>query len=311
MRRLLQAFAVLAVLGLLASVAWAAGDDAKPAPAPRPWAPMTVNFGPCGSGMPPGLLAVGGNFLYGESDGMRHYDSKLNDSVTSTKNMEVIKTRYSFMPGTDVRTATPIYSVHLDRSPASDFTSYGVGDTTILFHTVLLNQDQGAPLYLAVDYGGIVPTASVGNYSNNAIGNDAWGLMGGVGITYFLESHRFDMEVNYATFSEGAKNFKKGDRIRWNTGYAYAINKMWDVGVESYFEWDDQTELSGTRQKDTCYEWYAGPKAVWKYQPWGVNIGVAGMLPVNRWYQANKAASDDYRFELKIMKFFDIGTLFN
>ncbi|WP_415519087.1 MAG: transporter [Desulfovibrio aminophilus] len=312
MKRLRLGITVLAVLGLLASAAGAADEAAqKPAPAPRPWAPMAANFGPSGSAIPAGLLAVGGNFQYGESEHVRKYGDELNRNAETQKYLEVVKVRYGILPGFDIRTATPVYNIHIDSKTGPDRTNYGIGDTTVLLHSVILNQDKGDPFYLAVDYGGVVPTASVGDHSVNAIGNDAWGLVGGIGATYFLDSHRFDMEANYSTFTEGAHNFTKGDRVRWNAGYAYAINKMWDIGVESCFEWNDETELNGAKQKDASYEWYAGPKAVFKYQPWGVNVAVAGMLPVDRWYQNTKVGSDDYRFELKIMKFFDVGTFFD
>ncbi|MCM0756910.1 transporter [Desulfovibrio aminophilus] len=310
MKRLRLGISVLAMLGLLVSAAWAA-DPAKPAPAPRPWAPMGTSFGPSGSGMPAGILGVGGNFQYGESENVRKYGGKMNDSVSVQKATEVFKLRYGIMEGLDIRSSTPIYNIHVDRQAGSDRTNYGVGDTTILLHSVILNQDKGDPFYLAVDYGGSVPTASVGDHSVDAIGNDAWGLMGGVGATYFLDSHRFDMEVNYATFTEGAHDYTKGDRARWNVGYAYAINTMFDIGVESNFEWNDESELHGSKQKDASYEWYAGPKLVYKCKPWGVNFAVAGMLPLERWYQNTKTGSDDYRFMFKVIKFFDVGTFFD
>jgi hypothetical protein len=119
------------------------------------------------------------------------------------------------------------------------------------------------------------------------------------------------MEVQYATFSEGAKSFQKGDRIRWNSAYTYAINKLWDVGAEALYERNAETKLGGTGQKDMSSELYFGPKVVFKYQPWGLNMGVDAMMPGYRWYQNNKSGSDDYRLEFKITKAFDIGTFFN
>lgn len=305
MRHLRLGITVLVLLGILVSAAWA-GEEAAPQqqPAPRPWAPMGANFGPSGSSMPAGVFAVGGNFMYGESDHVRRYSDQLNDNTKTDKALGVFKTRYGILPNLDIRTATPIYNINFDNQVASDKSYSGVGDTTVLLHSQILNQDKGAPFCLAVDYGGIVPTASVSGHSVNGIGNDAWGVMGGAGITYYLDSHRFDIEANYAAFTEGAHDYTKGDRIRFNQSYAYAISKMWDVGMESCYEWNGASELHGVDMKDSSEEWYVGPKVVLKYQPWGMNVGLAGMVPVQRWYQGNKAGSDDYRLDMKLIKFF-------
>lgn len=304
MKRSIALFCVACLL-LTGTIALAEDD------APRPWTPISANFGPAGTGVKPGMFSITDSFLAGDSDGVRKYSHKLNDTADVNRYLNVIKLRYGIMPGLDVRTATPIYSMHIDRATGSDRTNYGYGDTTVQLHKILLNQDQGDPLFLAADLGVVLPTGSVGEHSVNGIGSSAWGGVAGLGATYFLGSNRFDMEVQYALFDEGAKSFEKGDRFRWNAGYAYALNKMWDIGVESCYEWNAETELHGVGQKDQSTEWYYGPKVVFKYQPWGLNLGADVMLPAYRWYQNAKQGSDDYRVEFKLTKAFDIGTLFN
>ncbi len=286
-------------------VFWITGTAfAEEGVAPRPWGSVSSTFGPCGMGFPQYKLAVGGNLVYGTSDNVRRHSEKGSSDTKVTQFSQALKFRYGILPGLDVRTATPFYSIHIDNSNKADRTNYGMGDTAVVFHQVLLNQGAGSAFNLAVDLGGVVPTASVGEHSVNGIGNDAWGAIAGIGATYFLGSNRFDTEVNVATFTEGAKEYQKGDRFRWNLGYAYAINELWDIGAESTYERNDETELRGQRQNDASEEWYVGPKVMFKYSPWNTNVGVIAKFPVQRWYQNTKAGSDDVRFEFKLIKTF-------
>lgn len=278
--------------------------------APRPWGAVSSTFGPCGMGVPAGVFAIGGNILYGESDGVWRHEKRLNGNTETTKFNQVLKMRYGLVEGLDIRTATPHYNIHLDQKTGSDRTNYGIGDTTVLLHKSLLNQDQGDPLFLGLDFGGVAPTASVGEHSADALGNDAWGAILGLGATWFQDSHRFDLEVNYATFSEGAKDYAKGDRLRWNTGYAYALSGMWDLGVESSYEWNAASELHDKGQHNSGTEWFVGPKLTFNYKPWQLHTGVAVKLPVYRWYEGTKVGSDDYRLEMKIIKAFKFESLF-
>ncbi|WP_421899691.1 transporter [Maridesulfovibrio sp.] len=279
--------------------------------APVAWGPTSATFGPCGLTMPAGKLAVGGNIVFGDSNGVWHKSKRINGNTKGTKFNQVVKLRYGIWDGLDVRTATPIYSVHLDKTNDSDKYLYGVGDTTVLFHQRLLSQKAGDPLSVAFDAGFIMPTGTVSEHSSDAAGNAAWGLMGGIGATYFLDANRFDTEVNYATFAEGGHNYQKGNRLRWNAAYAYAINDNWDVGLESSLEIYDESERNGVMQDDASLEWYAGPKVAYKYKPWGTFAGLTFKAPIERWYEKPKACSDDYRVEFKLIKTFDLGTLFD
>jgi hypothetical protein len=298
------------LLALAAAPAFAADDAVKQTSVPRPWTPLTANFGPGGTGLPVGLFTITDNILSSDGAGTRKYDKLVNSVVDTERFLNVIKLRYGIADGLDIRTATPVYNIHMDQHKTSDRTNYGVGDSTVQVRKVLLNQDKGSPLFLALDLGVILPTASVGPHSVNPIGNAAWGGVMGLGATYFLGSNRFDAEVNYAGFTEGAKNYEKGDRFRANIGYAYALNQYWDVGVEGAYEANAKSTLNDVKQRDMSSEFYAGPKLVYNYKPWGLNAGVDVLLPVYRWYQSNKSGSDDFKAELKITKGFNIGSLF-
>lgn len=297
---------LLGVLLLVSQGVTARAEDK----APVAWAPMATVFGPCGSGMPPGALTVIGHVLHGAGDGLRRHDSRLNDSVDSSKINEVIKLRYGITPGLDIRTSTPVYNVDLDRRTGPGRDIYGVGDTNVILHKVLFRQGDGAPLSLGLEAGLIVPTATVGQHSSDPTGNACWGGMAGLGLTWLYAGHRVDTEVNYAMFTEGAKDYRKGNRFRWNLAYAFAMSAFWDMGAESLLEMSEQSAYRDQGSDDSYVEWYIGPKIVFKYSPWKLNVGLMATFPVQRWYEGNKVGSDDYRVECKFTKTFDIGTVF-
>ncbi len=278
---------------------------------PTAWGPVSATFGPCGLSMPAGKLAVGGNLVYGNSNGLWRHDRRLNGNTKATKLNEVFKTRYGIWDGLDIRTATPIYNVHLEKTNTDNRDIYGIGDSTVLLHQRLFNQRAGDPLSVALDFGAVLPTGSVSQHSSDLAGNSSWGAVVGLGGTYFLGANRFDSEVNYAMFTEGAHDYERGDRFRWNLGYAYALTDSWSIGVESTFETYAESRKHGEGQSDASLEWYAGPKVAYKIKPWKTSVGVILKAPVKRWYEGTKAASDDYRVELKLMKTFDLGTLFD
>ena len=300
----------IGLLGLLmlALTAVAAQAEEK---TPVAWGGVSSTFGPCGLGMPAGAFAVGGNVFFAKSNGIWESDRRVSGKAKTTKLNEIFKTRYGIMKGLDIRTATPVYNVHIEKPDADNRETYGIGDTAVLLHKNILNQKAGDPLSVALDFGSIFPTASVGSHSSDAAGNDAWGFIGGIGATWFYGANRFDSEINYANFTEGAHDYEKGDRYRWNLAYAFALSDNWDIGAESTWEMNEESRYMGKGNQDASIEWYVGPKVVYKYAPWKLFTGLVAKAPVHRWYEGNKAGSDDFRLELKLIKIFSIGTLFD
>ena len=84
-------------------------------PAPVAWGATSPAFGPCGLNIPAGTLAMGGNVLFAKSNGIWKNDERLNGNVKATKFNEIFKFRYGIMDGLDIRSATPVYNVHLDK----------------------------------------------------------------------------------------------------------------------------------------------------------------------------------------------------
>lgn len=268
------------------------------------WGPVTATFGPGGIGFPVGKFAVVLNYRFIEADGMYLGDDKISDAVELTKNIGVVKFRYGIAPGLDIRTATAFYDVNVEKlATGTDATKDGVGDTTALFHKIVMNQKKGDPFSLAFDLGGTFPTATVDSNTIDTIGNRAWGAMTGVAATYMQNGHRFDQEFNYAAFTEGEHDYTKPQRFRCNTTYAYALSSMFDLGLESSFEWNDEEEQYGEDLDNSKWEWYVGPKVAIKMKKYGLFAGLGLMFPVDYEYDS-VTTSDEYRVEFKIAKVF-------
>ncbi|BCG46688.1 Putative outer membrane protein [Citrifermentans bremense] len=292
----------LAALCTCAGLSWGADAPAVP----QPFGPAISAFGPAGTGFPVGKLGVLLNYQYCETDGIRKGGSEVSDAVKLTKNVGVMKFRYGITEGLDVRTATPIYDVYKKNRATGEGQHLGwIGDTAIALHKVLLKQAKGAPLDLAVDVGLVVPTTDVSSKSVDFVGNGAWGAGGAVGVTYSTGSHRLDQEIHVYTFTEGSHDYRKPMYIRSTTAWGYAVNNYFDMGAESQFDWNDESEKNGVSQNDSKNEWYAGPKVAFKYKPAGFAAGLAAMFPFARSFEAN-TPSEGFRIELKLSKTFDI-----
>jgi len=299
--RRMKIFRFVPALCLIAlSVCSQAYADGSPL---KPFGGVGAAFGPAGTGFPVGKFAAVLNYVYAETDGVRYKHHEVHDNVELTKHVGIVKFRYGIAPGLDIRSATPIYDVKADL-PDRTTDRYGwLGDTTVVLHKVVMNQPQGNPFFLAFDLGVVLPTADGGGDNNDFTGNQAWGVGGGVGLTYFLGANRFDQELNYYTHSEGKHDYRKPDRFRCYTGWAYALNKTFDIGVESHFEWNDASETYGHGDVNAKREWYAGPKMVFKHQRSGSVLGALVTLPVYRDYDC-ATPSDGFRFEIKLLKVF-------
>jgi hypothetical protein len=303
MKKLLYSVPVCLLISLLAIGSVKAADVAVPS-APRAFGGVGAAWGPAGEGFPVGKFAALLNYTYAETDGVRLHDDELHDNVKLTKNVGVVKFRYGIAPGLDIRTSTPIYDVKKEVRTTGSTDHFGwLGDTAVALHKVVMDQSKGAPFSLAFDLGVILPTADGGKNNNDYIGNQAWGGGAGVGLTYFLGANRFDQELYYYTFIEGEHDYQKPDMFRCLTAWAYALNKNFDIGVESYLGWDGESEKFDQDQNDAKWEWYVGPKVVFKHKESGTTVGMLVSLPVYRDYDS-PCPSDGFRFEIKLAKVF-------
>lgn len=271
---------------------------------PHPAGSITAAFGPSGMGFPTGKLGILVNYLFSQSDGIRFEDSEINNNVELTKHLGLVKLRYGILPGLDIRSATPLYQTIAENNVNNTEKTFGwLGDTTIVAHKVIANQAQGDSMNIALDLGATLPTASVNDDSSDFAGNRTWGLFAGAGATWFAARHRIDGEVNFATFDEGSHTYRKPDRCRVNVGWGYVFTPYLDLGVESNFEWNGESERHDQKQNDSFSEWFVGPKAALRIPAYKMMIGTAMTFPVYRYYDTPTPA-DSCRFELKISKLF-------
>lgn len=303
MKKLFYILPACLLFSLLSTDPAVAADKTATA-VPKAFGGIGAAWGPAGEGFPVGKFAVLLNYTYAETDGLRLHDDELNDNVKLTKNVGVVKFRYGIAPGLDIRTATPIYDVKKEVRSTGSTDHFGwLGDTAVALHKVVMNQADKAPFSLAFDLGVVLPTADGGKDNNDYTGNQAWGAGAGVGLTYFLGANRFDQELYYYTFTEGKHDYQKPDMFRCLTGWAFAFNNAFDMGVESHLGWDGESEKYDREQNDAKWEWYVGPKVAFKHKQTGTTLGALLTLPAYRDYD-RATPSDGFRFEIKLAKVF-------
>ncbi len=271
---------------------------------PHPVAPVTAVFDASGRAFPAGGMSLSLNYLFSRTDTVRFHGSDINRNTRLTKNLAMAKLRYGIVPGLDIRSETPLYLFFAENSGEDgDKTMHFMGDTTIVVHKVVISQEQGRAFDLALDFGATLPTAEVNDDSYDFLGTGNWGMLAGVGASWFYGRHRFDGEVNFASFKEGKHNYRKPDRCRVNLGWSYIVNPALDFGIESNYEWNGQSERQGKKQYDSFIEWFIGPKAAYRLPQYNAILGSALTFPAYRYYDMLTPA-DNYRFELKFAKFF-------
>lgn len=277
------------------------GHSAQNASVPAPAGAVGVSHGPGGMGFPVGKFCAVANYRYAHKDEWYLHTSEEDgaDKEVSSHNI-VFKTRYGIAKGWDIRTATPFLMNTIETDGKNDAWSGGLGDTTAILRNQFMSQKDGAPLSLALDLGMFVPTGEVGQ---NNIGTGAWGGLVGAGATWMIGSHRLETDLSYLIYTEGKKEVTKGDRLRVNGHYAYALNNRLDLGLEGYYEWTQADEIDGVNQKNEVKTFFAGPKFNLKFPEYGVTLGGVVLGAVYREYE-KQTLTEDWRAEFKLIKLF-------
>jgi hypothetical protein len=260
-----------------------------------------VNHGPGGMGFPVGKICAVLNYRYSIKD-QWYLDSSKEDGVERKVygHLPVLKTRYGIAEGWDVRTSTSFVNNVVKTEGQDDEWIGGLGDTTAILRYQLFSQKKGAPVNFALDLGAVVPTGEVG--SNNP-GIGAWGGLVGLGATYMTGSHRIEADASYLVYTEGKKETTKGDRLRINAHYAFALTSLLDLGVEGYYEWTQEDEADGVDSMNDAKTLYVGPKFNLKFPEYGVTFGGVLLGAAYRDYE-KKSLTEDWRAEFKLIKMF-------
>ncbi|NCC76465.1 MAG: hypothetical protein EOM08_08545 [Clostridia bacterium] len=274
---------------------------AASATVPTPAGAVGVNHGPGGMGFPVGKFSAVLNYRYSIKD--RWYTGTSEEDGLDRQvngHLPCLKTRFGIAKGWDVRTATPFVHNVIETDDQNDRWVGGLGDTTAFLRYQFASQNQGDPLNLAVDFGAFIPTGEVG--ANNP-GIGAWGGLLGLGATYMTGSHRLESDASYLVYTEGTKDKTKGDRLRINGHYAYALSRLLDLGLEGYYEWTQPDEVDGQDQDNDAKTLFVGPKFNLKFPDHGVIFGGTFLGAAYRDYE-QKSLTEDWRAEFKLIKVF-------
>lgn len=165
--------------------------------------------------------------------------------------------------GFEARLMVPFWDKRVKRKPGNlakpwDSNSQtGVGDAVVMGRYALMRQKKGAWCNLAVGAGLKLPTgdADAKNrppYSNahaylgpgGQLGTGSWDPKFELGATKFVGRSRFDAHFMYTLATDGAHDSRKGDQFKYNFGYGYALNRLFDL----------ELELNGVNQSRHIYD---------------------------------------------------------
>ncbi len=270
----------------------------------HPVAPITAVFGATGRGFPSGHISFSFDYLFSQTDKLRFHDYHVGKVKQLTTNLGLAKLRYGIFPGLDIRSETPFYLISTEDFTGNNKTYHFMGDTTVVVHKVVVSQIRDIGEFdFAVDIGVTLPTAEVSDDSLDFFGTGNWGMLAGMQASWLYGRHRVDSELNFASFMEGKHSYRKPDRVRLNLGWGYVLGPALDLGVESCYEWNGNSERHGKKEYDSFTSWFIGPKLAYRLPQYRMLLGTALTFPAYRHYEKPTMA-EDYRIELTFAKFF-------
>ena len=301
----------LAVALLLLPVSgWAAsGSTAAPEQANRVPGPLVLpQAWPGGETFPAGFVALMNHFSFSQArlyKGSSRYDyTAPNGAKVGPRRIDqfvnVFKIRYGVTDRFEVRTATPYINAEIKNHIGDGDWKGGLGDTTLMLRYGIKKRTGDSPFSLALDLGATLPTGHVGDQEKYLATNAFSVIMGG-GFSWVDHNQRVDFDGRYAAYMEGAHGIKPGDFTLFHGHYAYALTRNFDLGLEGYFRYDQQTEIRGKGQHDAYTEAYAGPKIQIKVPEFAyMMVGAAMLFPVHRDFDGPRFSTDT-RYEFSIL----------
>lgn len=218
-------------------------------------------IGPCnmsgGTIFKPGQMAVAMKYLYFEKDQL--YDG--NDEVSGTYNgkynreqkVMMLTVRRGISKKFDMRVSIPYYDKTLKRNAfvgkaketTVKSTVSGIGDINVIGRYSLFSQRDNDPYSLAVGIGVKMPTGDSDKknpepfskkleYSGPGfqLGTGSWDPKFEIGFTKRYIRSRVDSHLMYTWGNEGDHGLEKGDVLKYDLGYTYAVSKKYDLELE-------------------------------------------------------------------------------
>ncbi|MBI9080661.1 MAG: transporter [Pseudodesulfovibrio sp.] len=140
----------------------------------------------------------------------------------------------------------------------------GLGDVVIMGRYAVMTERQGDWMNLAVGAGLKMPTgdsdkknpppfSTLHEYMGPGaqLGTGSWDPKFEIGATKFAGRSRFDTHFMYTLPGDGAHGSRKGNQFKYNFGYGYALNRLFDLeielnGVDQASHWYDHSSTINT-----------------------------------------------------------------
>ncbi len=250
-----------------------------------------------------GVFSATINYSYSDKDTWYNNGSTHSTKARTISNVAAVKFRYGLGNNWDVRTVTPfIWNNAKDASG----TRQGAGDSSVVFRNLFMQQKDGAPLNLSAGFGFVIPTGDTGN---DGLGAGAFGLHGEIGATYSFDNDRQVIEggLIYIWVGEGGGQNRHGDQadnFRAHARYAYALDDRWSLGLETVYNYYQETEINGTNQDNAKHIWFGGPAVTYKIPAWKVVLGASVQASLYQDINPDGGLGEQCCFEFKFMKVF-------
>lgn len=309
---------VLALLLLVAGihtqpVAAAEAPEATDAEKPKNLVPGPMIMPAAWTGatlLPTGRFSIVDHISYYEGKpykgSSRHTNRNAAGAKAGAKGNEMFTNTFKLRYGLawnrlDIRTATPFVNNDISRhSPKKGTWKGGLGDTTVTLRYLVKARTDDSPFAFAVDLGTILPTGHTGD-KNKYTATNAWAVLSGAGFSWIDKNQRVDLDGRYVVYAEGRHDIRPGNYALFHAHYAYALNKRFDVGLESSLRIEEARKVNGKSQKDSYTEWMAGPKVQLKFPEYqNLMIGAAVVFPLYRHYDSSRLAPDKVRLDFRV-----------
>jgi len=265
-------------------------------------------------------------------DGAYNGDDKVNDPRKREMNVDITNLlfRYGLGHGFDIRVMVPFVQKKsnqtIPQGPLAGtrfgIKNSGLGDSMVVARYELLNQKKGAPLFLAVGAGVKLPTGDTGKSFSTPmgirvpsqtqgmqLGSGSFDYISELGVTKLLPNSRIDAHVMYTLTNEGKNDYEFGDKLQWNIGYSYAVNKYFDIQLEL-----DGMHLAKNKYKGNTIDFSGGDFLyitpgihIIPSKKYDISIGYSHMIHRSNNYDnsTNTAGlSEDHRIVLRVGYFF-------
>lgn len=254
---------------------------------------LPVNIAISGGGsLPEGVALTVYNVSYRDKQSSVDGDDP-KPTADATQFIHTVKLRYGITNHFEINSVIPY--VMMDPEGSNDLDSFG--DVFVGATYAFLLQREGDPVSLSTNAGLYLPSGSVG--SEYLPGGGAWGSRLQLGLTKVFDRHRVDFDlIGVMPFTDGNKDYTKGNSLSFNYKYAYLLNDRVDIGIEGTIDRTWNGEMNDASVNNHALEWYTGPTinvAIPALNSW---VGLGAYFPVYRDY-GQDTSTEDCRIDFK------------